>query len=249
MLKLDESLFESLPAEVGEEEQIKEFIERLSEVAVEELSLENVEEIQTTASQLAATAKELRTKLLKTDVKEDCADSLKECSDDICITCATPENQGEAPIATDIIYMYEVAPDENTCPDVYNNEDAAREFAITCNCNNITKVAYSMKDGTYIPTGYAETIEIVKPILEELSDQLTNEVKSSGGKDAWLKQANELAEELRNHIKYLETYASREINKGGAYDSEQEIQEVIEFEKQTLENMTKKIAQVEKAKI
>ena len=64
-----------------------------------------------------------------------------------------------------------------------------------------------------------------------------------------LKQANELAEELRNHIKYLETYASREINKGGAYDSEQEIQEVIEFEKQTLENMTKKIAQVEKAKI
>ena len=59
MLKLDESLFESLPAEVGEEEQIKEFIERLSEIAVEELSLEDVEEIQTTASQLAATAKDL----------------------------------------------------------------------------------------------------------------------------------------------------------------------------------------------
>ena len=96
---------------------------------------------------------------------------------------------------------------------------------------------------------YIARITELEVKLNKVSDQLTNEVKSSGGKDAWLKQANELAEELRNHIKYLETYASREVNKGGAYDSEQEIQEVIEFEKQTLENITKKIAQVEKAKI
>lgn len=54
------------------------------------------------------------------------------------------------------------------------------------------------------------------------------EIDNAGGLDIYINQLTKEIAELKSQLEYLETYAPREIGRGGAYDSQQEISEAID---------------------
>lgn len=117
---------------------------------------------------------------------------------------AQPKAQGNESISDDtIIYIFEVAPDRNTCPDAYRDELAAREAAQLAGYDKLYKVGYILKDGVYVPTGDEDVIELDVPIRESSMSDLDVEVRNAGGKDAWLSQAYETLTHVNEYIKFL----------------------------------------------
>ena len=115
-----------------------------------------------------------------------------------------PKAQVATPIIDDsTIYVFEVAPDRESCPDTYRDELEAIEAAQCAGYDKMYKVGYTLKDGTYIPSGYEEVIEISVPVLESKMSDLDIEIQNAGGKDAWLEQAQETVDGIQNYIDLL----------------------------------------------
>lgn len=155
---------------------------------------------------------------------------------------AAPKAQGATPIIDDsTIYVFEVAPDRETCPDTYRDESAAREAAESAGYDKMYKVGYTLKDGAYIPSGYEEVIEINIPVLEGKMKDIDIEIQNVGGKDAWLEQAYDTLEDTKEYIRYLDTYARSEVGNGGNFDSITELENTLARQKDIVNNLTAKI--------
>ncbi len=157
-----------------------------------------------------------------------------------------PEAQGATPDIDDsTIYVFEVAPDRETCPDTYRDETAAREAAQAAGYNKMYKIGYTLKDGAYVPSGYEQVIEINIPVLESKIKDIDIEIQNAGGRDAWLQQAYDTIDDTKDYIRYLNTYARSEVGRGGNFDNNEELEDTIARQQDILSNLTAKIKVVE----
>lgn len=167
-------------------------------------------------------------------------------SQDIELHLSQLKAQGATPIIDDsTIYVFEVAPNRETCPDTYRDEVVAREAAQCAGYDKMYKIGYTLKDGTYTPSGYEEVIEINIPVLEGKMKDIDIEIKDVGGKDAWLEQAYDTLEDTKEYIRYLDTYARNEVSKGGNFDSIEDLEDTLVRQKEILNNLSAKINVVE----
>ena len=67
------------------------------------------------------------------------------------------------------------------------------------------------------------------------------EIQEHGGKEAWLKYMEEVKKGYEGYIQYLDTVARREVGKGGNFDTEEEIDDVLDYNKKQLKEITNKI--------
>lgn len=135
-----------------------------------------------------------------------------------------PEAQGATPNIDDsTIYVFEVAPDRETCPDTYRDETAAREAAQAAGYNKMYKVGYTLKDGAYVPSGYEQVIEINIPVLESNMKDIDIEIQNAGGREAWLKQAYNTMDEIEDYIELLEFTDGEVDNKEETIDRQRDI--------------------------
>ena len=150
---------------------------------------------------------------------------------------AAPKAQGATPVIDDsTIYVFEVAPDRQSCPDTYRDETSAREAAQSAGYDKMYKVGYTLKDGTYIPSGYEEVIEIKIPILESKMKDIDIEILNAGGKDAWLEQAYETVDGIKDYLEFLDVADDVDVDNR---------EETIARQKEILNNLTAKIKVVE----
>ena len=74
-----------------------------------------------------------------------------------------------------------------------------------------------------------------KNIIKYTEDELTEgafkdlafDIEEAGGKENWLKQMRSKISECKEMLDYLKNIAPREVNRGGAYDSYEEISEAL----------------------
>ena len=105
------------------------------------------------------------------------------------IDCDVMQDVAQSDLTDDGIFMYEIR-EPDCVPDVFSNLINAKECALKKKVDKMYKVGYTIKDGTYVPTGFVEELQ-VSPIIEEsYMGELKIEVQEAGGKDAWLASAN-----------------------------------------------------------
>lgn len=160
------------------------------------------------------------------------------------IDCDVMQDVAQSDLTDDGIFMYEIR-EPDCVPDVFSNLINAKECALKKKVDKMYKVGYTIKDGTYVPTGFVEELQ-VSPIIEEsYMGELKIEVQEAGGKDAWLATANKTLSEVKHYRNYLNTYARKEIGVGGNFDTEEELEDAINTQTETIKNLQNKISTVE----
>ena len=69
---------------------------------------------------------------------------------------------------------------------------------------------------------------------------IAQEVEEAGGKDAWFQEMSRKISEMQDMLSYLKNQAPREMNRGGSFDSYEEIQEAIDEITQALNELETK---------
>lgn len=151
------------------------------------------------------------------------------------------------------IYAYELNNSTNrmdkTKVGARNTIEAAEEFAqiIAERISDVMGRNYVTvvdSDGDVINTFSGPYNSDVNPNIDDLKevtlasdeeDELTEgafkdlafDIEEAGGKENWLKQMRSKISECKEMLDYLKNIAPREVNRGGAYDSYEEISEAL----------------------
>lgn len=160
------------------------------------------------------------------------------------VTCEPAQDDAQGVITDDGIFVYEVR-EPNCVPDTFNDEANARECALQKKLDCMYKVGYTIKDGTYVPTGYVQEIRLQVPVKEGRMKDLDIDIQNAGGKDAWLASAKKTLSQTREYRDYLDKYARREVNAGGNFDSVEELEDAIKCQDDIIKNLSAKISLVE----
>ena len=82
---------------------------------------------------------------------------------------------------------------------------------------------------------------ITGPLTEGKMKELDIEIKNAGSKEAYVKVCQDKINSLKEYLNYLNTTAYHDINRGGNFDSIEELDEVIEETQKELQDLTAKM--------
>lgn len=74
--------------------------------------------------------------------------------------------------------------------------------------------------------------------------ELATEIENEGGKDKWLAEMSKRISEMRDMLSYLKTEAPKEVNKGGNFDSYEELAEAVADIEKELDELLVKVKAV-----
>ena len=86
---------------------------------------------------------------------------------------------------------------------------------------------------------------LVEPMNEGAMSNLDLEIKEAGGKKNWKEKARKELSDMIEHLEYLKTYAPKEVNAGGNYDSIEELQDDIEDLEKSINDLNSKLDYVD----
>ncbi len=144
--------------------------------------------------------------------------------EDIFIDMSNPDNYNGIYVDWDL----------NSDPQVYNNARAAIVGAIG-------------RLGIDLDESLNESKQS-KNIVESVMSELDTEVKDAGGKEAWIAKVDEEIVDLQHYLHYLNNHAFNEINRGGNFDSEAEVEEAIANTEKEINDLKAKRAIINESK-
>lgn len=86
---------------------------------------------------------------------------------------------------------------------------------------------------------------LIEPMNESAMSNLDLEIKEAGGKKNWKEKVRKELADMIEHLEYLKTYAPKEINAGGNYDSIEELQDDIEDLEKSINDLNSKLDYVD----
>lgn len=89
---------------------------------------------------------------------------------------------------------------------------------------------------------------LVEPMNESAMSNLDLEIKEAGGKKSWKEKARQELADMIENLEYLKTYAPKEVNAGGNYDSITELQDDIEDLEKAINELNVKLNFVDSIK-
>ena len=89
---------------------------------------------------------------------------------------------------------------------------------------------------------------LVEPMNESAMSNLDIEIKEAGGKKNWKEKARQELADMIENLEYLKTYAPKEVNAGGNYDSIADLQADIEDLEKAINDLNAKLDYVDSIK-